>query len=62
MLCNLQCYLLDVYYVFMFIPGDKFISKQMDKKKKKKLKKVEDKMLGWGVYLPPFHIFVELCC
>nr|AFK46628.1 unknown [Lotus japonicus] len=28
--------------------GDKFVSKQVDNKKKKKLKKVEDKMLGWG--------------
>ncbi|XP_024926271.1 splicing factor U2AF-associated protein 2 isoform X2 [Ziziphus jujuba] len=28
--------------------GDKFISKQADNKKKKKLKKVENKMLGWG--------------
>ncbi|KAJ4836478.1 hypothetical protein Tsubulata_043928 [Turnera subulata] len=28
--------------------GDRFISKQVDNKKKKKLKKVEDKMLGWG--------------
>lgn len=28
--------------------GDKFISKQVDGKKKKKLKKVEEKMLGWG--------------
>ncbi|XP_020676666.1 splicing factor U2AF-associated protein 2 isoform X1 [Dendrobium catenatum] len=28
--------------------GDKFITKQVDKNKKKKLKKVEDKMLGWG--------------
>ncbi|KAK7278293.1 hypothetical protein RJT34_23319 [Clitoria ternatea] len=28
--------------------GDKFVSKQVDNRKKKKLKKVEDKMLGWG--------------
>ncbi|CAI0408287.1 unnamed protein product [Linum tenue] len=28
--------------------GDKFISKKTDGNKKKKLKKVEDKMLGWG--------------
>lgn len=28
--------------------GDKFIAKESDKRKKKKLKKVEDKMLGWG--------------
>eukprot|EP00268_Persea_americana_P069057 TRINITY_DN972_c0_g1_i6.p1 TRINITY_DN972_c0_g1~~TRINITY_DN972_c0_g1_i6.p1 ORF type:complete len:499 (-),score=140.50 TRINITY_DN972_c0_g1_i6:745-2241(-) len=28
--------------------GDAFIAKQMDKKKKKKLKRVEDKILGWG--------------
>ncbi|PKA66716.1 Splicing factor U2af large subunit B [Apostasia shenzhenica] len=28
--------------------GEKFIAKQVDKNKKKKLKKVEEKMLGWG--------------
>ncbi|KAG7028435.1 HIV Tat-specific factor 1 [Cucurbita argyrosperma subsp. argyrosperma] len=28
--------------------GDKFVSKKVDNKKKKKLKKVEDKILGWG--------------
>ncbi|KAJ0078752.1 hypothetical protein Patl1_23724 [Pistacia atlantica] len=28
--------------------GDRFISKQVDNKKKKKLKKVEERMLGWG--------------
>ncbi|XP_026422055.1 splicing factor U2AF-associated protein 2-like isoform X2 [Papaver somniferum] len=28
--------------------GDRFITKQVDKKKKKKLKKNEDKILGWG--------------
>ncbi|KAG5240059.1 splicing factor U2AF-associated protein [Salix suchowensis] len=28
--------------------GDRFISKQVDNKKKKKLKKVEDRILGWG--------------
>ncbi|KAF9674521.1 hypothetical protein SADUNF_Sadunf10G0135800 [Salix dunnii] len=28
--------------------GDRFISKQVDSKKKRKLKKVEDKLLGWG--------------
>ncbi|XP_061342617.1 splicing factor U2AF-associated protein 2 [Gastrolobium bilobum] len=28
--------------------GDKFVSKQVDNKRKKKLKKVEEKMLGWG--------------
>ncbi|GAB4855904.1 hypothetical protein Ancab_024544 [Ancistrocladus abbreviatus] len=28
--------------------GEKFIAKQTDNRKKKKLKKVEDKMLGWG--------------
>ncbi|KAL9365115.1 hypothetical protein Peur_042988 [Populus x canadensis] len=28
--------------------GDKFISKQIDSKKKRKLKKVEDRILGWG--------------
>ncbi|KAL8166228.1 hypothetical protein V2J09_007727, partial [Rumex salicifolius] len=28
--------------------GERFVTKQTDNKKKKKLKKVEDKMLGWG--------------
>ncbi|KAK8562221.1 hypothetical protein V6N13_148676 [Hibiscus sabdariffa] len=28
--------------------GDKFITKQVDSRKKKKLKKVEDRMLSWG--------------
>ncbi|KAJ6312012.1 hypothetical protein OIU77_013712 [Salix suchowensis] len=28
--------------------GNRFISKQVDNKKKRKLKKVEDKILGWG--------------
>ncbi|XP_073293382.1 uncharacterized protein [Primulina huaijiensis] len=28
--------------------GDKYISRQVDKKKKRKLQKVEQKMLGWG--------------
>jgi HIV Tat-specific factor 1 len=28
--------------------GDKFVAKQVDKKKKKKLQRVEQKMLGWG--------------
>ncbi|KAF9587664.1 hypothetical protein IFM89_004496 [Coptis chinensis] len=28
--------------------GEKFVAKQTDKRKKKKLKKVEDRMLGWG--------------
>lgn len=28
--------------------GDKFVAKQADNKRKKKLKKVEEKMLGWG--------------
>ncbi|KAL6338535.1 hypothetical protein AAG906_020637 [Vitis piasezkii] len=28
--------------------GEKFVAKQIDKRKKKKLKRVEDKILGWG--------------
>ncbi|CAK9140756.1 unnamed protein product, partial [Ilex paraguariensis] len=28
--------------------GDKFITRQVDKRKKKKLQKVEQKILGWG--------------
>jgi hypothetical protein len=30
------------------VSGDVFISKKTDKQKKRKIKKVEDKMLGWG--------------
>lgn len=35
---------------FFKYAGDKFVSKQVDNKKKKKLKKVEEKMLGWGMF------------
>lgn len=31
-----------------FVSGDVFIAKKADKQKKRKTKKVEDKMLGWG--------------
>lgn len=37
--------------IFYIVIGDKFIAKESDKRKKKKLKKVEDKMLGWGKFL-----------
>jgi HIV Tat-specific factor 1 len=30
--------------------GERFITKQTDNKKKKKLKKVEQKLLGWGTF------------
>ncbi|KAJ8629628.1 hypothetical protein MRB53_022951 [Persea americana] len=36
--------------------GDAFIAKQMDKKKKKKLKRVEDKILGWGMNFERRHM------
>ena len=32
--------------------GERFITKQTDNKKKKKLKKVEQKLLGWGMFPP----------
>lgn len=32
--------------------GEVFVAKQTDKRKKKKLKRVEDKILGWGNFLP----------
>lgn len=32
----------------MCVSGDVFIAKKTDKQKKRKTKKVEDKMLGWG--------------
>lgn len=34
---------------FFEFAGDTFIAKQVDNKKKKKLKRVEEKMLGWGM-------------
>lgn len=41
-----------MYFFFdeleLFVAGEKFIAKQVDKRKKKKLEKVESKMLGWG--------------
>ncbi|XXG72371.1 hypothetical protein AAC387_Pa07g1484 [Persea americana] len=40
--------------------GDAFIAKQMDKKKKKKLKRVEDKILGWGMNFERRHMVIEL--
>ncbi|RZC20007.1 hypothetical protein D0Y65_006728, partial [Glycine soja] len=45
--------------------GDKFISKHVDDKKEKKLKKVEDKMLGWGFWWPRGSLFLNktwICC
>ncbi|CAL9131821.1 unnamed protein product [Musa textilis] len=33
---------------YSFFTGEVFIAKQTDKKKKKKIKRVEDKILGWG--------------
>lgn len=35
-------------FLCMLFVGDKFVAKQVDKGKKKKLQKVEQKMLGWG--------------
>lgn len=35
---------------YFFHSGERFISKQTDNKKKKKLKKVEQKLLGWGKF------------
>lgn len=37
------------FYSVMFSrAGEKFIAKKTDKNKKKKLKRVEEKILGWG--------------
>lgn len=38
-------------FPLLFNAGNTFVSKKVDNKKKKKLKKVEDKMLGWGRFL-----------
>ena len=37
--------------VTLHFTGEKFVAKQIDKRKKKKLKRVEDKILGWGRFL-----------
>lgn len=44
--------------MLLFNAGDKFISKQVDSKKKKKLRKVEEKILGWGIVL--FRVYISL--
>lgn len=36
---------------YTLLSGEKFVPKQADKRKKQKLKKVEEKMLGWGIFL-----------
>jgi hypothetical protein len=36
--------------VVPFVSGDAFIAKKTDKQKKRRTKKVEDKMLGWGKF------------
>lgn len=43
-------------YFWILFTGDAFIAKQMDKKKKKKLKRVEDKILGWGMNFKRLHM------
>ena len=43
--CQVCATLITTYYMYA---GDRFIAKQADNKRKKKLKKVEEKMLGWG--------------
>jgi len=42
------------------LSGEKFIPKRTDKRKKMKLKKVEEKMLGWGNFLVYFHPLPEV--
>lgn len=42
------------------LAGEKFIAKQVDKKKKKKLQKVEHKMLGWGRLLK-HSVALQVC-
>jgi hypothetical protein len=39
------------YWCFRCFSGDVFIPKKADKQKKRKTKKVEDKMLGWGNFM-----------
>lgn len=36
------------HFTESFFTGEVFVAKQTDKKKKKKLKRVEEKILGWG--------------
>jgi uncharacterized membrane protein len=43
-------YLWFLLALLFFYSGERFITKQTDNKKKKKLKKVEQKLLGWGTF------------
>jgi len=45
------------WWSFLQYVGDKFVSKHVDDKKEKKLKNVEDKMLGWGMFLEYDSLF-----
>lgn len=47
---NILLMVLIGFYCFFFHSGERFITKQTDNKKKKKLKKVEQKLLGWGKF------------
>jgi HIV Tat-specific factor 1 len=40
------------------VSGDVFIAKKTDKQKKRKTKKVEDKMLGWGNLVRCFWVVI----
>ncbi|KAH8501279.1 hypothetical protein H0E87_016190 [Populus deltoides] len=42
--------------------GDKFISKQIDSKKKRKLKKVEDRILGWVAFTSDALHMADFMC
>lgn len=45
---------------FFKYAGETFKAKQVDSKKKRKLKRVEEKMLGWGMLnLPLFQVDVS---
>jgi HIV Tat-specific factor 1 len=44
--------------VFASASGEVFVAKKADKQKKKKGKKVEDKMLGWGNFYLGLQVFL----
>jgi hypothetical protein len=49
LLCAISCK--NSYWCFPCFSGDVFIPKKADKEKKRKTKKVEDKMLGWSNFM-----------
>lgn len=53
-------YKLYINYLKLFFTGEKFIAKQVDKRKKKKLQNDANKMLGWGTLLKHISRYVKI--